>query len=95
MRRIRCFIQVHRLIVDIASLCEFFRKDGGREAVKLFEFSSECSRDYLRSRKGTGTTAVGYIIHSLAGLPSDRHRMAATENPTLNFNLEAVKVHRE
>jgi len=51
-------------------------------------------RDYSRSRKGTGTTAIGYIIHSLAGLP-DRHRMAATENPTLNFNLEAVKVHRE
>lgn len=49
----------------------------------------------LDREKGLGTTLEddGYIIHSLKRSGGDL--MAVSENPTLNFNLEAVKVHRE
>lgn len=58
----------------------------------------------ISKRDGITLEALGYIIHSIHSLArrgrgeggaSDGNLMAATENPTLNFNLEAVKVHRE
>lgn len=48
--------------------------------------------------KGTKNTLaiVTYIIHTPGrGSLDDGDLMAITENPTLNFNLEAVKVQRE